>query len=338
MSLVKRQKTENGESKSLIHSHPIKPSNSGRVLYNEAVIFEGHQGGVLSANFNRKGQHLVSGGVDKNILLWNVPYNEDDSPNYGLIKGHKSAVTSVKWLYDDINLVSGSADATVGFWDSETGKRTRKCVGHELSVNEVDISKDGIALSASDDGFACLWDQRQKEPANEIETEYPLLSCSFNNQGNTFYISGIDPTIKAYDIRATNTPLWVCEGHVDSITSIAINKDDSILLSRTMNGVIKTCSARDFVPEGIPRLNPYIYDGSPSGNENQLHRMCFSPDSISILSGSEDRTVTMWDFKTRKILKKFSGHRGAVIDIDFHPSERIILSTSTDGSIIVREI
>ncbi|CUM47732.1 uncharacterized protein AC631_01707 [Debaryomyces fabryi] len=339
MSLVKRQKTDNGYHKALAHSRLIGSTNAGEILYNEAVVLEGHQGSVLSSSFSHNGDNIASGGLDRTILLWKLPRSEEEeTPNYGVIKGHKSAVTSVRWLYDDITLVSASADTTIGFWDSETGKRTKKCVGHELAVNEISVSKDSLALSASDDGSACLWDQRQKEATNKVTTEYPLLSCTFNNRGNTFYIGGIDPKIQAYDMRVMDKPVWTCEGQVDSITSIAINKDDSILLSRSLNGALRTYSAREFVPEGIPRMNPYIYDGAPSGNEYQLIRACFSTDNVSIASGSEDKTVTIWDYKSRKILSKISGHRGATLDIVYHPTERILASTSTDGSIIVREI
>lgn len=337
MSLVKRQKIENGDHTSLVQSR-LLGKNNGSLLYSDAVILEGHQGSVLSSTFSHNGHNIASAGIDKSILLWKTPYEESESPNYGVMKGHKSAVTSARWLYDDITLASGSADTTVGFWDGETGKRTRKCIGHESIVNDISVSKDSAVLSVSDDGSACLWDQRQKEATIKISTEYPLLSCTFNNKGNTFYIGGIEPEIKAYDTRVMDKPIWTCDGQVDSITSIAINKDDSILLSRSMNGIMKTYSARDFVPEGIPRLNPYIYDGAPSGNEYQLIRACFSTDNLSILSGSEDKTVTIWDYKSRKILNKISGHRGATLDIAYHPTERIISSTSTDGSVIVREI
>lgn len=338
MSLVKRQRVENGDHKAVVQSRLLGKNNEKGLLYSEAIVLEGHQGSVLSSSFSHNGNHIASGGIDKNILLWRVPYEESETPNYGMIKGHKLAVTSVKWLYDDITLASSSADATIGFWDSETGQRTRKCVGHELAVNEISASKDSIVVSASDDGTACLWDLRQKEAINKVTTEYPLLSCSFNNKGNTFYVGGIDPVIKAYDMRVLDKPIWSCEGQVESITSIAINTDDSVLLSRSMNGAVKTYSARDFVPEGIPRLNSHVYDGAPSGNEFQLIRACFSKDNVSILSGSEDKTVTVWDYKTRKLLNKISGHRGTTLDIDYHPSERIISSTSTDGTIIIREI
>lgn len=337
MSLVKRQKLDSNENVSLIKSKVLETTSNN--LYEEAVVLEGHQGSVLSSKFSNDGSKIVTGGIDKTIQLWNLPTTvAGDEPNYGTLSGHKSAVTSAKWLYDDLTVVSASADTTVGFWDGETGQRIRKCVGHELTINEVDISKDSIALSVSDDGSARLWDQRQKTPSAKIITEFPLLTGTFNNHGSVIYLGGIDPTIKAYDMRVVDKPLWECSGQSDSITSIAINNDDSILVSRAMNGDIRTYSAKDHVPDGISRISPYVYDGAPSGNEMQLIRTTFSNNNVSIISGSEDKTVTQFDYNSRKILKKLAGHRGTVLDMDYHPTENIVLTSSTDGLVIVRHI
>ncbi|CAH2355086.1 putative pre-mRNA-splicing factor Cwf17p [[Candida] railenensis] len=337
MSLVKKRRTENGVS-------TIGNQQDGKILSSTAVELVGHQGASLCAKFsNSDGNTVATSGQDGSILLWNLPVKgtSADEVNYGLISGHKSAVTSIRWFWDNSVIASSSADATVGFWDVETGQRIRKCVGHELCVNEVSISKQSdLVLSVSDDGWTCIWDKREKHATIEIETEYPLLTGTFNSEGSVFYTSGIEPIIKSYDIRYTSKPLWECNSSPvnESITSLAINNDDSLLLSRSFNGFINTYSAKEFVPENIPRANAYSYVGAPSGNEQQLIRACFSNDNVSIVSGSEDKTVTTWDLVSRKIQRKLDGHRNTVVSVDYHPEEKIIVSTSLDGAVIVREI
>lgn len=337
MALVKRQRTTN-EVGDLINRNGNQNEDQNKTLYSDAVILEGHEGSVLATKFSKDGSRLASGGFDSKILLWNLPVDEyDDSPNYGVLSGHKSSVLAVRW-YDENLLVSASADHTVGYWDHNTGTRIKKGTGHKAIVNDIDVNCDGLALSVGDDGIAFIWDQREKLPLEGVHNDYPLLSCSFSNQGNLFFVSGIDPTLRAFDIRKFTEPLWECEGQFESITSISITKDDSMLLSRSMDGVIRTYSARDFVPSGLSRLSPYTYEGAISGSEFQLIRATFSPDNINISSGSEDLTVTTWDIKSRKIINKLHGHNGTVIDVDYHPSKKILASGSTDGNIIVREI
>lgn len=333
MPSTKRQRT-NGGAVVLLNG-----AKGGSTLYNESVVLECHEGAVLSARFNHDGSKIVSCGMDRSIQLWNTPIDEKDTePNYGAITGHKAAVTSVNWMADESMIMSGSADSTVGFWDCETGKRIRKCSAHTSVVNQISISPEYLGTSVGDDGFAYIWDPREKLPVSKIKTDFPLLSATYNNAGDTLYIGGIEPVIRAFDVRAMDKELWQCGGQNDTITSIAINKDDSILLSRSMNGEIRTYSARSFIPEGIARLNPNVYSGAPSGKEFYLIRACFNNDSTALASGSEDKTVTTFEFLSRKIQDKYDGHLGTVLDVDYHPLDPVMLSTSTDGNIIVREI
>lgn len=331
MSLVKRQKTN--ESGPLVS---YQGQSSG--LYSEAVVLEGHDGVVLSAKFSRDGNHIASGGEDKTIQLWNIPTNEhEESPNYGVLEGHKLAVTALRWSKDDNFLATSSADSTIGIWDVTTGTRVRKGTGHELAVNEIEISADSLVLSVGDDGSAKIWDQREKHPVSVIDSPYPVMTGTFNKAGSVVYLAGIDPKIRAFDIRQIGTSIWECEGQTASITSLALNNDGSVLLSRAMDGKVRTYSAKDEIPKGATRLSPYVLDGA-GGNEYDLIRARFSNSNVSIISGSDDNTATIWDYNSRKVTKKLVGHNGTVLDVDYHPSDKISLSTSTDGTIIVRQL
>lgn len=42
-----------------------------------------------------------------------------------------------------------------------------------------------------------------------------------------------------------------------------------------------------------------------------------------VAAGGGDRTVTIWDVESGKILYKLGGHKGSVGAVDFHPREPI---------------
>lgn len=71
------------------------------------------------------------------------------------MSGHKGAVLDLHWSRDSRVLFSASADAMLASWDTETGQRIRRHVGHEEVINSMDVSKRGeeILVSASDDGY-----------------------------------------------------------------------------------------------------------------------------------------------------------------------------------------
>lgn len=232
-------------------------------------------------------------------------------------------MTSIRW-FNNGNIASSSADTTVGIWDTETGQRLRKFTSHSLVVNEVDQDQNLVA-SAADDGLVFVWDEREKGFINSFKTEYPLLSVVFHK--NIIFASGIEPIIRAWDIRSPSSPLYEIETqHTDSITSLSV--DDTNLISRDNHTV------RIYDPKVVPgnHIRPKVYDGAPAGPENLLIRSIVKNNLI--LSGSADKTVTSWDVTSGRLLRKLTGHSGTVIDVDEHDGK--IVSTSVDGKVILR--
>lgn len=332
MSVVKRQKIDNGNG--IVTATNGKPK--GKILYSPSIYLEGgHEGVVSTGKFNENGNYLATGGYDKYINIWKLPTDEDEQCNIWCSQAHKNAVTCLRWTKDD-NLISSSADLTLAFWDSETGDKIRNCKNNSI-INEID-NFDNMVVSGDDNGNVKIWDSRQKLPLSTITNKFPILTCTFNHKGTNLYFSGVDPTIHAFDIRKLDSALWKCQGPIDSITSISLNSDDSIMVSRSTRGVVNVYNSKDFIPESVSRISPYNYDGAPADNEYKLIRSCFSKDNTNIVSGSDDKTVTMWNVSSRRVVNKLAGHEGSVLDVDYHPTEKILLSTSSDGSIIVREL
>jgi tetratricopeptide (TPR) repeat protein len=69
------------------------------------------------------------------------------------------------------------------------------------------------------------------------------------------------------------------------------------------------------------------------GHADAVRSVTFSPDGRRLVSGSEDKTIRVWDLKTGKKLARYMGHSGAVTCVAVSPSGEYILSGSTDHSI-----
>jgi Prp8 binding protein len=61
--------------------------------------------------------------------------------------------------------------------------------------------------------------------------------------------------------------------------------------------------------------------GAPSGFEQTLIRVAWSKHDggARIAVGGGDRTVTVWEVETGKVLYKLPGHKGTVTGVDLHP-------------------
>lgn len=51
-----------------------------------------------------------------------------------------------------------------------------------------------------------------------------------------------------------------------------------------------------------------------------------------LFAGSENGNIYVWDTKTWDLLSSLQGHKGAVLSISVHPSGKMMLSLSKDGT------
>ncbi len=66
------------------------------------------------------------------------------------------------------------------------------------------------------------------------------------------------------------------------------------------------------------------------GNIQDVSSVAFSPDRKTVLSGSWDGYLRIWDITTGRELRTFQGHEGAVASVAFSPDGLYILSGSWD--------
>jgi WD40 repeat protein len=69
------------------------------------------------------------------------------------------------------------------------------------------------------------------------------------------------------------------------------------------------------------------------GHEDRVLSVAFSPDGKSIVSGSNDNTLRLWDLHGNQIGQPFQGHEDWVRSVAFSPDGRLIVSGSADKTL-----
>ncbi|CAK0909735.1 unnamed protein product [Prorocentrum cordatum] len=154
----------------------------GKILLwrNGAVesTLEGHGEGVQGTNVHvvcclarRDDGSLFSGGWDKTVRAWH------GGAQSGVLQGHEVAVNAVAILPGG-DIASGSGDQTIGIWRG--GARLRS-VGAGAPVRALCACGDsGLLASATNDGFARVWDPASGKQLAEMRVANTyLLSIGF---------------------------------------------------------------------------------------------------------------------------------------------------------------
>ncbi|WP_461251973.1 WD40 repeat domain-containing protein, partial [Treponema sp. R8-4-B8] len=67
-----------------------------------------------------------------------------------------------------------------------------------------------------------------------------------------------------------------------------------------------------------------------SGHNGYIHSAIFSPDGKRVISGSDDKTIKLWDAESGKEIRTISGHTDVVNSVTWNPDGRQIISSAKD--------
>jgi WD40 repeat protein len=301
-------------------------SRSGVV--NDCIQLLGHQGRVWSIAFSPDGETLASCSEDQTIKLW------DWSTGQCLktLSGHQGWVKSIAFSPEGKQLASGSFDHTVRVWDVETGDCLRTLSGHTSTITTIAFSRDGDVLASSSyDETVKLWNAATGQCTKTLHGHSNRVwSVAFSPTGQWLASGGDDHAAKLWNVE-TGQCIKTIKGHTNSVMAIALSPEGHHLASGYEDQTIRlwNVSAEACVQILYGHTNrvwSVAFNSQPIRNGN-------SAEEITLASGSADRTIKLWNWKTGRCLKTLQGHDSWVWSVAFHPQGQHLASASYDRTI-----
>jgi WD40 repeat protein len=134
----------------------------------------------------------------------------------------------------------------------------------------------------------------------ELVREFPRLArgdlvCAvFTPDGKRVLVGGRGNTLRMWDV-ATGKELLVFPTHkVNDVFAVVLSPDGRTIAWGAGSQIV------------LSDLQTGSEIGTFEGHQGTLFALAFSPDGTHLLSGAEDRTMRLWDVKSRQQLKQFS--------------------------------
>ena len=295
---------------------------SGRLLRR----LEGHRQKVLSLVFSSDGKRLATGGRDGTIRLW------DAATWTGRRRWTTggASVTALVFAPDSQSILAEGGDHAIRQWDVATARETRSFRGHRDHVLALALTRDGKTLaSSSADGTIRLWKTADGTLLRRVVMRKTAAAAlAFSPDDKMLAVCNQDCLIDLLPlVTGANSNDFV--GHRSAVHSIVVSADGREATMRvereTLRWELKTGALLEEIEEkpasgSRKRIEAHSPDGKIQAREarkagdmvctevlsgrpicelrghlGSITCLTFAADGRTLLSGSDDSRVVVWD-------------------------------------------
>lgn len=304
--------------------------------------YQGHTEAVRSIQYSSDGKHMFTAGSDGRILWWDLQkksYTEllnDNQVNrvvdisgdekwlaagsdteqillYNLknkaalpkvITDHNGVVFDIVFLKDNSGFIFTAGDKIVRLYDFSSSKEIARVTSR---VKSLAISPDGRYLAGgSDSGSVYIWDMHNEfeESSVYVKQGASVSAVRFSNDGRILAFGDEDGDIVLWDVVESKS-IKTLTSHSAQITEIDFNKDNSLMVSSSLDGSAKIWAM------GYLNDLPINLDDHESlnrlGSHNWVWSVKFTPDGDHLMTGAGNGVIRYWPTQPDEMAEKLCG-------------------------------
>jgi len=324
------------------------------------TTLHGHLAGVYDVQFSPDGRWITTRSNDGLVKIWNVAAIRGE-----VRTGHEGRIFQATLTEDGRALVcsdkgparlwrldpDGDGGAPRIFEDDAPVRKA--CLDPSGRLLVTGTNAGGIRLRSVEDGTA-VW--------SVAPHKREISALAFLDAGDRIASASIDGSALVLD-AVTGRELFRLEGHEGTVEDLAVTPDGARILTVGGDGVVRLFRSEDGRPEGslaLPGAGQLLSiairpDGGVAavasrgdrsirlvsipdlrvleemhGHGRAVTTVAWFPDGSRVVSGSEDRTVRLWDPATGENTLTLSGHTQQVRSVSVR-RDGTIASGDDDG-------
>ncbi|MFQ3534338.1 MAG: WD40 repeat domain-containing protein [Aggregatilineales bacterium] len=332
-------------------------ASSGR----PAGILQGHRGQIASLGFSADGKQIASGAADQSVRIWDVEkgtelrkledikarvtviaYSPDgallavggsngdlllyQTGNYSLVQtlgSGRTSISSLAFSPDGKTLAMGAA-AKIFLWDVASGRNLTSFDAHAGTVISLTYSADGAQIiSGGTDNAIRVFDANTNRELAQTRAEHArdLLHTTFSEDGRfVAYATSGDPFVRLVTLADGSTQLI---DNASTASALAFNRDASLLAAASAGNIILYNTASLRVEGGL----------RSDRQAGTISALAFNKDASRIAVGYSQGSIILYEVASGRTTSELKGHTQAVRSLAFSADDKVLYSTSADGSL-----
>lgn len=288
-----------------------------------------HSDSIVGVAFSGDGTLLATAGCDAKVLVWSTATGD----RVASLEGPAEGIEWVQWHPRGHVVLAGAEDFTAWMWNADSGGCMQVFTGHAGSVTCGGFTPDGRAVvTAAADSTLRVWDPRTGACASCVQGhgfhEGAINCMGFAPDGNTAITGGDDGLVCVTNLAAGRAALQL-KGHADSVVAVAYcasmpsmaasaGADGKLIVWDVPTGTVRAaleCGAPATAMVWLPTAAPtvvvattaaelIVFDARAAKETQRLighadsiidmKARANSDGSVTLLTGSDDKTVKLW--------------------------------------------
>ena len=279
------------------------------------------------ASFHVRNSLLIVGFSSGLFALYELP----SFTNIHTLSLATSPISCITTSPDGAWLAFGSSKTgQLLVWEHASESHILKQSSHLDTMTTLSYSPDSSRIiTGSVDGLIKIWDLTSGfHIATFSEHSSAVTSSRYSKQGNVLFTSSLDGSVRAWDmLRYRNFRTFTAPTRL-SFTDLAIDP----------SGEIVCASSQDSFDVHLWNVQTGQLLDRLAGHEGPISTLAFSPDGVTLASGSWDRTIRLWSIFSRTPASEPLQLTSDLLCVAIRPDSAQLAASSLDGQLTFWDI